>query len=395
MIQARVPESTSERPKAKCEPKALVKKNLLGQRAELDNLTGLERFDNYCQQNHSQENSAFCDRDLLAMSSQTTEEGSEYLGFVGLVNQGATCYMNSLLQVLFCTPAFRRLVYEIPRNEEETVRESDIGLALQRLFCHMQLEKKACETIGLTKSFGWERSDLLKQQDIQEFSRWFFDRLLTGKQKSILDGFYRLFEGFLKSYIHEKSPPDAYRKKTDKFCDLSMDVRGLTNLMESFRSFVHTEVLESGETKDIKFVDFPRILYLHLKRFEYVSGGGAFKVNDRFEFPVTIDVKEFLEVVETNDDSSVFDLYGVIVHSGEAEGGHYCAFVRTSAENPDSWIQFNDVQVTRATVHNAVEDNFGGSSSGGSAYMLIYVRRNDASEIYNPVRREEIPRHLS
>ena len=31
--------------------------------------------------------------------------------YIGLSNQGATCYMNSLLQTLFLTPEFRALIY--------------------------------------------------------------------------------------------------------------------------------------------------------------------------------------------------------------------------------------------------------------------------------------------
>jgi len=33
------------------------------------------------------------------------------IGYVGLVNQAMTCYLNSLLQTLFMTPEFRNAVY--------------------------------------------------------------------------------------------------------------------------------------------------------------------------------------------------------------------------------------------------------------------------------------------
>lgn len=34
------------------------------------------------------------------------------VGFVGLVNQAMTCYLNSLLQTLFMTPEFRNALYK-------------------------------------------------------------------------------------------------------------------------------------------------------------------------------------------------------------------------------------------------------------------------------------------
>jgi len=67
----------------------------------------------------------------------------------------------------------------------------------------------------------------------------------------------------------------------DEFADLQLNVKGMKNLLESFRDYVAVETLD-GENKyqaegyglqdakkGIIFQSFPPVLHLQLKRFEY------------------------------------------------------------------------------------------------------------------------------
>lgn len=66
----------------------------------------------------------------------------------GLFNQGATCYMNSLLQSLFMTPEFRAALYRWKYNESTDGKASEcVPLQLQKLFASLQLsDKRAVDT---------------------------------------------------------------------------------------------------------------------------------------------------------------------------------------------------------------------------------------------------------
>ena len=139
------------------------------------------------------------------------------------------------------------------------------------------------------------------------------------------------------------------------------------------------------------------------------------KVNDEFQFPESIDMApytlNYLSQPERPVETDVFELVGVLVHSGTAESGHYYSFIRQRPSLlgvKDSWVQFNDSDVTIFDPTRIQECCFGGFDSSISvhfpkiynAYMLFYQRRSsirqfEAHYIHpgatNPIRLPLLP----
>lgn len=341
-------------------------------------------------------------------------------GFVGLKNQGATCYMNSLLQSLFCTRYFRKAVYQIP-TEDDHPTES-VALALQRVFYHLQTSDQPVGTTELTKSFGWKSLDSFLQHDVQEFNRVLQDKLESKMKGTKAEGaITKLFVGKMNSYIKCVNV-DYGSSRMEEFNDIQLNVKGMKNLYESFKDYVAVETLD-GENKyqaegfglqdakkGIIFQSFPPVLHLQLKRFEYdVQRDAMVKINDRHEFPFEIDLDEFLD---TNADRSkpwVYKLHGVLVHSGDLHGGHYFALIKPDRET--RWLKFDDDRVTPVTDKEVLEENYGGEPINSlappaqrnqvramkrftNAYMLVYIRESAIDEVLPPFTDEDTPPHL-
>ncbi|NXQ95659.1 UBP28 hydrolase, partial [Sagittarius serpentarius] len=65
-----------------------------------------------------------------------------------------------------------------------------------------------------------------------------------------------------------------------------------------------------------------------------------------------------------------YRLHAVLVHEGQANAGHYWAFVYDQPRQ--TWLKYNDISVTESSWEELERDSFGGSKNA-SAYCLMYI----------------------
>jgi ubiquitin carboxyl-terminal hydrolase 34 len=112
------------------------------------------------------------------------------------------------------------------------------------------------------------------------------------------------------------------------------------------------------------------------------------KVNTHFSFPIQLDMSGYVEktlmpqqyqeekvkrseaaefIEDTNDGEEevfTYDLIGVTVHTGTADGGHYYSFIRDRLPpNKDKWYLFNDAEVKQFDPNQLPAECFGGEMS--------------------------------
>ncbi|CAN6439960.1 unnamed protein product [Victoria cruziana] len=329
-----------------------------------------------------------------------TYDSKKETGYVGLKNQGATCYMNSLLQTLYHIRYFRKAVYHMPTTEND-MPSGSIPLALQSLFYKLQYSDNSVATKELTKSFGWDTYDSFMQHDVQELNRVLCEKLEDKMKGTAVEGtIQHLFEGHHMNYI-ECINVDYKSTRKESFYDLQLDVKGCRDVYASFDKYVEVERLEGDNKyhaeqhglqdakKGVLFINFPPVLQLQLKRFEYdFMRDTMVKINDRYEFPLQLDLdRENGKYLSPDADSSVRNLY--TLHR----------------------YKFDDERVTKEDTKRALEEQYGGEeelpqtnpgfnntpfkfTKYSNAYMLVYIRESDKEKVICNVDEKDIAEHL-
>ena len=105
-------------------------------------------------------------------------------------------------------------------------------------------------------------------------------------------------------------------------------------------------------TKKYSMNKFPYVLTLALKRFKF-NQSGYFKLKQMITYPIELELE-----------NKKYELYGVINHYGEVNGGHYTAIIKNRAKE---WIMCNDSRVYKIE-ESKVKNN-------PNAYILFYVSK--------------------
>ncbi|KAF2763557.1 hypothetical protein EJ05DRAFT_432901 [Pseudovirgaria hyperparasitica] len=332
-------------------------------------------------------------------------------GYVGVYNPRNICYMNSLMTQLFMNREFRRFMLNM--HITESTGSQRLLAETQKLFAHLQNSyAKAADPrdfAACVRGIDGESIDITVQMDADEFYNLLFDQWEQQMLSNNAKQHFRSFYGG-KTVTQIKSHEcEHVSEREESFFVVQCDVKGKPNLMDSLQSYVQGDVME-GDNKykcekcGGKFVDavkrtclkeVPDNLILHLKRFDFdLTNMTRAKIDDLFEFPDKLDVSPYnvkhLSHPDVPTTPDVFELVGVLIHQGTAEGGHYYSLIRerpSGSSGPPTWLEFNDRDVTELQAQMISSMGFGGFSEEAytqnqsgprckqfSAYMLFYQR---------------------
>ncbi|XP_067436316.1 uncharacterized protein [Thunnus thynnus] len=297
--------------------------------------------------------------------------------YYGLMNQGATCYLNSVLQVLFMTKEFKEAV---ERHTSENPDTECFELHLKNLFEDLK-RYNPVYTFNITKKLGIK--NVFEQRDAAEY----FEKILSLMSSKAM----QIFHGELTHTIKcsecrtETNTDGPFWHLPLALVDSSSEDYSVVDGIEKF--FSTSEV--SGENQmycekcddkaDATFKSLmthhPDVLMLQLKRFEFDYRYMAYvKINHFVNIPFTLQIPE----------NQIYELYAVVDHFGNLRSGHYTATIKS--DDNDIWYKFDDARVSRLDYQPFQVDN---AERSQTAHLLFYrKKKTDAADTCTQDTRE-------